>query len=111
MSEYYIKTNPIKYSVLMKPKLSHGAGGEGNILQPPVPVVSAVNAHKTFGPTDLTSTFSVARHLIDGYSSRKMKGRPSSFQVRKCVVQDDVRLAIVGKYMRKMIYNYRRCNK
>ncbi|GFV55498.1 uncharacterized protein TNCV_3776841 [Trichonephila clavipes] len=39
------------------PQLRHGTGGEGNILQSPAPVVSAVSAHKTFGPTDIKSTF------------------------------------------------------
>ncbi|GFV68123.1 uncharacterized protein TNCV_1874051 [Trichonephila clavipes] len=34
-------------------------GGEGNILQPPAPVVSAATTHKTFGPTDFTRTDSV----------------------------------------------------
>ncbi|GFT81423.1 uncharacterized protein TNCV_3672991 [Trichonephila clavipes] len=43
----------------------HGTGGEGNILQPLAPVVS-MTAHKTFVPTDLTSTYSVrTRRLSD----------------------------------------------
>ncbi|GFT03976.1 uncharacterized protein TNCV_1731221 [Trichonephila clavipes] len=41
------------------PQLRHGTGGEGNILQFPALVVSAATAHKTFGSTDLTSTYSV----------------------------------------------------
>ncbi|GFU18398.1 uncharacterized protein TNCV_1980791 [Trichonephila clavipes] len=41
----------------------------------------------------------LARLLIDGYSSRKRKGRPASFQAKKCVVPDDVRLASVGNHM------------
>ncbi|GFW57794.1 uncharacterized protein TNCV_2927131 [Trichonephila clavipes] len=40
------------------PQFRHGTGGKENILQPPAPVVSAATAHKTFGPTDLTSTCS-----------------------------------------------------
>ncbi|GFX81941.1 liprin-alpha-2 [Trichonephila clavipes] len=36
-----------------------GSGGEGNILQSPAPVVSAATAHKIFGPTDLTNTYSM----------------------------------------------------
>ncbi|GFT31705.1 uncharacterized protein TNCV_231221 [Trichonephila clavipes] len=44
----------------------HGTGGEGNILQHPVPVVSAATIHKTFGPTDLTSTYSVCTQRIFG---------------------------------------------
>ncbi|GFY17120.1 hypothetical protein TNCV_1088961 [Trichonephila clavipes] len=39
-------------------KITIRAGGEGNVLQPPAPVVSAATDHKTFGPTDLTSTCS-----------------------------------------------------
>ncbi|PRD31871.1 UNVERIFIED_CONTAM: hypothetical protein NCL1_22181 [Trichonephila clavipes] len=34
--------------------------------------------------------------LLDGYSLRKRKGCPASFQAKKCVVPDDVRLAGVG---------------
>ncbi|GFY27311.1 hypothetical protein TNCV_2069311 [Trichonephila clavipes] len=32
---------------------------EENILQTPAPVVSAATVHTVFGPTDLTSTYSV----------------------------------------------------
>ncbi|GFS65529.1 piggyBac transposable element-derived protein 4 [Trichonephila clavipes] len=59
----------------------------------------------------LTFRIALARQLIDGYSSRKRKGRPASFQVNKCAVPDDVRLASVGNHMPKMISNYRRCRK
>ncbi|GFV47482.1 uncharacterized protein TNCV_885541 [Trichonephila clavipes] len=44
----------------------HGTVGEGNILQPPALVVSAATAHKTFGPTDLTSTSSVCTRRVFG---------------------------------------------
>ncbi|GFU47607.1 uncharacterized protein TNCV_2443291 [Trichonephila clavipes] len=37
----------------------------------------------------------LARQLIDGYSSRKKKGRPASFQAKMCVVPNDVRFAFV----------------
>ncbi|PRD35301.1 UNVERIFIED_CONTAM: hypothetical protein NCL1_11913 [Trichonephila clavipes] len=47
--------------------------------------------------------------LIDGYSSRKRKGRPAGFQAKKCVVPDDVRLANVGNHIPKMLSNCRRC--
>ncbi|GFV43205.1 histonelysine Nmethyltransferase SETMARlike [Trichonephila clavipes] len=40
------------------PQFRHGTGGKGNFLQPPSPVVSAVTACKTFGPTDLMITYS-----------------------------------------------------
>ncbi|GFS59968.1 hypothetical protein TNCV_3957611 [Trichonephila clavipes] len=40
------------------PQFRYGTGREGNILQPPAPVVPAATAHKTFGLTDLTSTYS-----------------------------------------------------
>ncbi|GFU94745.1 hypothetical protein TNCV_3386341 [Trichonephila clavipes] len=39
------------------PQIMHGAGGEENILQSPSPMASAAMAHKTLGPTDLTSTY------------------------------------------------------
>ncbi|GFX58037.1 retrovirus-related Pol polyprotein from transposon 17.6 [Trichonephila clavipes] len=38
----------------------------------------------------------------------KKKGHPASFQAKKCVVPDDVRLAIEGNHMLKMVSNYRR---
>lgn len=59
----------------------------------------------------LTFRIALARQLIDGYSSRKRKGRPASFQAKKCAVPDDVRLASVGNHMPKMVSNYRRCRK
>ncbi|GFV19900.1 hypothetical protein TNCV_4074631 [Trichonephila clavipes] len=34
------------------PQFRHGTGEEGNILQSPALVVSAVTTHNTFGPTD-----------------------------------------------------------
>ncbi|GFX03293.1 piggyBac transposable element-derived protein 4 [Trichonephila clavipes] len=54
----------------------------------------------------LTFRIALACQLIDGYSPRKRKGRPASFQVKNCVVPDDVRLASVGNHMPKMISNY-----
>ncbi|GFW93254.1 transposable element Tcb2 transposase [Trichonephila clavipes] len=56
----------------------------------------------------LTFRIVLARQLIDGYSSRKRKGRNASFQVKKCVVPDDVRVASVRNHMPKMVSNYRR---
>ncbi|GFS58038.1 uncharacterized protein TNCV_3124971 [Trichonephila clavipes] len=43
-----------------------GTGGEGNILQPPALVVSVAIAHKTFGPTDLMSTYSMCTRRVFG---------------------------------------------
>ncbi|GFV97102.1 transposable element Tcb1 transposase [Trichonephila clavipes] len=57
------------------------------------------------------SRIAIACQLIHGYSSRKRKGRPSSFQANTCVVPDDVRLASVGNHMPKTVSNYRRCRK
>ncbi|GFX05494.1 uncharacterized protein TNCV_1008161 [Trichonephila clavipes] len=52
-------------------QFKHGTGGKGNILQPPAPVVPAANTHKTFGPTDLTSTYSVyTRRVFGGVGHR-----------------------------------------
>ncbi|GFV43652.1 hypothetical protein TNCV_2679531 [Trichonephila clavipes] len=41
-------------------------GTEHGILQPLALVVSAATAHKTFGPTDLTSTYSVCTRRVFG---------------------------------------------
>ncbi|GFY31470.1 uncharacterized protein TNCV_4990291 [Trichonephila clavipes] len=48
------------------PQFKYGTGGEGTIPQPPALVVSATTAHKTFGPTDLTSTYSVCTRRVFG---------------------------------------------
>ncbi|GFW25565.1 uncharacterized protein TNCV_1308261 [Trichonephila clavipes] len=58
------------------PQFRHGTGGEENILQPPAPVVSAATGHKTFGPTHLTSTYSVYTwRVFDG-----IRPRPSGLE-------------------------------
>ncbi|GFX67616.1 uncharacterized protein TNCV_3933581 [Trichonephila clavipes] len=41
------------------PQFRHGTGRDGNILRAPALVVSTATAHRTFGPTDLTSKYSV----------------------------------------------------
>ncbi|GFW99584.1 hypothetical protein TNCV_3418171 [Trichonephila clavipes] len=52
-----------------------------------------------------TSTVNrITQRRIDGYSSRKRKGRPASFQA-KCVVPVDVSLSSVGNHMSKKISN------
>ncbi|GFT62342.1 piggyBac transposable element-derived protein 4 [Trichonephila clavipes] len=51
------------------------------------------------------------RSLIDGYSSRKRKGRPASFQANKCVIPDDVRIGSVGNHMPETVSIHRRCRK
>ncbi|GFX48945.1 uncharacterized protein TNCV_2797361 [Trichonephila clavipes] len=48
------------------PQFRHGTGGKGNILQSPALVVSAAPTHRTFEPTDLTSTYSVCTRRIFG---------------------------------------------
>ncbi|GFT25491.1 uncharacterized protein TNCV_3173701 [Trichonephila clavipes] len=53
------------------PQFRCGTGGEGNILQPPAPVVPATNAHKSFDPTDLMSTYFVCtRRLFEDIGHR-----------------------------------------
>ncbi|GFW95962.1 uncharacterized protein TNCV_4173891 [Trichonephila clavipes] len=42
----------------------HRTEGEGNIIQPPATAVSAATAQKAFGPTDLTSTYSVCTRRV-----------------------------------------------
>ncbi|GFV81933.1 hypothetical protein TNCV_3151311 [Trichonephila clavipes] len=49
----------------------HRTGGEGNILQPPGPVVSAVTVHKTFGLTDLMCTYSTRTRRLFGGSGHR----------------------------------------
>ncbi|GFV16872.1 hypothetical protein TNCV_4431151 [Trichonephila clavipes] len=48
------------------PQFRHGIGGEGNILHPLTLVGSAATAHKTLGPIDLTSTYSVCTRRVFG---------------------------------------------
>ncbi|GFX69853.1 uncharacterized protein TNCV_4392081 [Trichonephila clavipes] len=48
------------------PQFRHRTGGKGNIHQPPAPVVSAATTHKTFGPTDLTSKYSLCTRRVFG---------------------------------------------
>ncbi|GFW56624.1 hypothetical protein TNCV_1863341 [Trichonephila clavipes] len=57
MLDFYMIVGDTTY--LHLPQFNHGTLGEGNILQPPAPVVCAATAHKIFGPIDLTSTYSV----------------------------------------------------
>ncbi|GFT71016.1 uncharacterized protein TNCV_4889851 [Trichonephila clavipes] len=53
------------------PQFRHGTGIEGNILQSPALVVSAVTTHKTFGPTDFSSTYFVCtRRVFDDLGHR-----------------------------------------
>ncbi|GFV35457.1 hypothetical protein TNCV_3204891 [Trichonephila clavipes] len=58
------------------PQFMPGTDGEGNILQLPALVVSAATAHKTFGPTDLKSTYSVCTRSVFG----GIEPRPSGLE-------------------------------
>ncbi|GFV39493.1 uncharacterized protein TNCV_4338571 [Trichonephila clavipes] len=58
------------------PQFRHGSRGEGNILQHPAPGVSAATAYKTFGPTDLTSTYSVCTRRVFGGIDHRNQGLP-----------------------------------
>ncbi|GFT79080.1 hypothetical protein TNCV_3094431 [Trichonephila clavipes] len=66
-----------------------------------------VNVEVTLHTPKISQTLD--RQLKDGYSSRKRKGPPASFQAKKCVVLDDVRIASVGTHLPKKVSNYRRC--
>ncbi|GFW18010.1 uncharacterized protein TNCV_2281141 [Trichonephila clavipes] len=60
-----------KHHLSPPPQFRHGTEGVGNILQSSAPVVSAATTHKTFGPTDLTSTYSVCtRRALGGIGLR-----------------------------------------
>ncbi|GFT82009.1 uncharacterized protein TNCV_3909541 [Trichonephila clavipes] len=48
------------------PQFRHGTGGEGNILQASALVVSTATAHKTFEPTDSTSTYAMCTRRVFG---------------------------------------------
>ncbi|GFX59619.1 hypothetical protein TNCV_3753841 [Trichonephila clavipes] len=56
----------------------------------------------------LTFRIELAHQLTDGYSSRKRKECPASFQAKKFVVSDDMRLASMENHVPKMVSNYRR---
>ncbi|GFW06675.1 hypothetical protein TNCV_3287761 [Trichonephila clavipes] len=49
----------------------------------------------------LTFREALPRQLMDRYSSRKRKGCHASFQAKKCVVPEDVRLASVRNLVPK----------
>ncbi|GFV27082.1 piggyBac transposable element-derived protein 4 [Trichonephila clavipes] len=57
----------------------------------------------------ITFHTSLARQLMDGYSSRKWKGRSTSFKAKMYEVPEDVRLASVGNHLPKILPNCRRC--
>ncbi|GFX19040.1 uncharacterized protein TNCV_323441 [Trichonephila clavipes] len=48
------------------PQFRHGTGGEGNVLHPLAPMVSAAATHKTFGLTNLTRSYSVCTRRVFG---------------------------------------------
>lgn len=53
----------------------------------------------------------LARQLIDGFTSRKSRGRPANHRYKKKVIPDEVRLVQVGKHMpsKNSYSTYRRC--
>ncbi|GFU10581.1 uncharacterized protein TNCV_1772621 [Trichonephila clavipes] len=55
-----------QHPTISPPQFRHGIGGEGNILHPLTLVGSAATAHKTLGPIDLTSTYSVCTRRVFG---------------------------------------------
>ncbi|GFX58255.1 uncharacterized protein TNCV_4050131 [Trichonephila clavipes] len=56
------------------PQLSHRTGGEGNNRGPAL-MVSTATTHKIFGPTDLTSKYSVCTRRVFGVTGIEL--RPS----------------------------------
>ncbi|GFS65326.1 hypothetical protein TNCV_2451491 [Trichonephila clavipes] len=82
---------------LLTPQFTHGTAGEGNILQPPAPVVAAATAHKTFGSTDLTSTYFVCTQRVFG----GIEPRPSG-------LESD---ALITKLPTALIHNLHQINK
>ncbi|GFU83716.1 uncharacterized protein TNCV_523101 [Trichonephila clavipes] len=55
------------------PQFRHGTEGEGNIFQPRELVVSVATAHKTFRPTDLTSTYSMYTRRVSGVIGHRIQ--------------------------------------
>ncbi|GFX81178.1 hypothetical protein TNCV_1911701 [Trichonephila clavipes] len=49
----------------------HATGREGNILPPSATMASAETSHKTFEPTDLTSTYSVCTRRVFGSTGHR----------------------------------------
>ncbi|GFU67082.1 uncharacterized protein TNCV_4969311 [Trichonephila clavipes] len=80
------------------PQFRHGTGGEGNILHPPSPVVSAATARKTFGHTDLTSTYSVCTWRIFGGIEHRAQALWSGVRCSNPVIPKVVYMAPPGVY-------------
>ncbi|GFT75684.1 hypothetical protein TNCV_319741 [Trichonephila clavipes] len=58
----------VRHHLSPSSQFKHGTEWEGNILQSSC---TRVSAHKTFGPTDLTSTYSVyTRRVFGGIGHR-----------------------------------------
>ncbi|GFX62767.1 uncharacterized protein TNCV_3350931 [Trichonephila clavipes] len=68
--------NRWRHHLFPPPQFRHRTGGERNIFQPPALVVSAATAHKTFGPTDSMSMYSVCIWRVFG----NIKPRPSGLE-------------------------------
>lgn len=51
----------------------------------------------------------LAKQLIDGFSSRKRRGRPVNYVSKKFDVPNDVKYANVGSHLPIVNNNYRRC--
>ncbi|GFT69669.1 transposable element Tcb1 transposase [Trichonephila clavipes] len=60
------KSMPRRVAAVISNNGRHETGREANILQPPASVVSAATDHKTFGPADLTITYSVCTRRVFG---------------------------------------------
>ncbi|GFX78708.1 uncharacterized protein TNCV_31481 [Trichonephila clavipes] len=76
----FIKSLRWRHHLSSPPQSWHGTGEEANILQPPAPVVSAATAHRTFRPTDLTSTYSVCTRRVFGDIGHRTKAFRSGFR-------------------------------
>ncbi|GFW67626.1 uncharacterized protein TNCV_3392971 [Trichonephila clavipes] len=67
-----------RHHLFSPPQFRHGTERERNILQPPALVVSTETTHKTFGSTDLTSTYFVCtRRAFGGIG---IEPRPSGLE-------------------------------
>ncbi|GFV32412.1 uncharacterized protein TNCV_1676981 [Trichonephila clavipes] len=81
------------------PQFRHGTGWEENILQPPAPVVSAATTHKTFGPTDLTSMYSVCTRRVFGGIGHRTQALRSGVRCSNPVIPKVVYMNPKGSMM------------
>ncbi|GFX69230.1 hypothetical protein TNCV_3564061 [Trichonephila clavipes] len=87
-TDTYAVSSPVVRASDSRPE---GVGSMPDATKYP-PSTHGVNKRKR-SLDQLTFRIALARQLINGYSSRKRRGRSASFQAKKCVVPNDGRIA------------------